>query len=212
MSKHNLHIILDAARATEPNLIKARELNPAGISLYRGMLEEKIETLGPFVFPFVHPTPFSDFYLNDGWGFSWGIFAVSDLPSEQIFHHFRQFIRIKKADSSEEFYFRFYDPRVLRTFLPTCDAHQLRSFFGNLNYLVAEDEDPSFCLKYSVQNQELKTERLSAKEWFDQINTGKTEDSVKPTSSSSSANDTSNTNTTNPNRNEPPTIHSPWID
>lgn len=211
MTQQTIHIIFDAARATEANLIKARELNQAGISLYKGLLEEKIETLGPFIFPFKHPTAFSEFLTKEGWGYSWGIFAVSALTTEHLFHHFRQFLVVKKAQSGEELYFRFYDPRVLRAFLPTCDIHQLKSFFDAITYLVVEDENPEFCLKYSLQNQELKTEKIASAQWFKQIDNELTAE-IKSEPNRPSGNDsTTKTSSTNSNNQSPPN-HSPWID
>ena len=43
--------------------------------------------------------------------------------------HFRRFLLVEAPDG-DSWYFRFYDPRVLERFLPTCDAAQLTDFFG----------------------------------------------------------------------------------
>ena len=42
-------------------------------------------------------------------------------------------------------YFRFYDPRVLRTFLPVCDAEQTTAMFAAVSAFVAESEAPGHC-------------------------------------------------------------------
>jgi hypothetical protein len=39
-------------------------------------------------------------------------------------------------------YFRFYDPRVLQAFLPTCTAEQLNGFFGPISRFFFQS-DPS---------------------------------------------------------------------
>jgi hypothetical protein len=36
--------------------------------------------------------------------------------------------------------FRFYDPRVLRRFLPTCNPAEMKVFFGEVETLFAESE------------------------------------------------------------------------
>ena len=66
-------------------------------------------------------------------------------------------------------YFRFYDPRVLRIFLPTCDAAQLKEFFGPVAHFICEDEDPAFGLVFSLEQGKLKTEKVPVKELFPQM-------------------------------------------
>jgi hypothetical protein len=38
-------------------------------------------------------------------------------------------------------YFRYYDPRVLGVFLPTCTLDELRAFMGPLQALAVGDPD-----------------------------------------------------------------------
>ncbi len=45
--------------------------------------------------------------------------------------------------------FRYYDPRVLRIFLPTCTPAELREFFGPLSRLYAEAEGGQELLEFS---------------------------------------------------------------
>jgi hypothetical protein len=70
---------------------------------------------------------------------------------------------VKKEDG-EQLYFRFYDPRVLRVFLPTCDRQQLSDFFGPVDYFVCEDEDPVSGMMFSLKEGELKIERIKQDE------------------------------------------------
>jgi hypothetical protein len=52
----------------------------------------------------------------------------------------RRFL-IVKTENGQRLLFRFYDLRVLRTFLPTCDSGQRKEFFGPIQSFVAESED-----------------------------------------------------------------------
>jgi hypothetical protein len=55
--------------------------------------------------------------------------------------HFRQFMVIHDPDN-KSVYFRFYDPRVLRTYLPKFDSDQLNLMYGsNIVYFSAEDKE-----------------------------------------------------------------------
>ncbi|MEZ4455202.1 MAG: DUF4123 domain-containing protein [Gemmatimonadales bacterium] len=62
-------------------------------------------------------------------GQSAGVAIVSDAEPEALRTHFRRFLMVA-TEAGQTLYFRFYDPRVLRIFLPTCDAEQLATFFG----------------------------------------------------------------------------------
>ena len=44
---------------------------------------------------------------------------------------------------------RLYDPRILRLFLPTCDAEQNAALFAVPRFLVCEDTDPDKLLLHS---------------------------------------------------------------
>jgi hypothetical protein len=50
----------------------------------------------------------------------------------------------------KEMYFRFYDPRVLRVFLPTCTAQEAQDFFGPSKHYVMEAAEPNTALIYTM--------------------------------------------------------------
>ena len=58
-------------------------------------------------------------------------------------------------------YFRFYDPRVFRMFLPTCDETQLRDFFGGVDFFIAEGESQSTAEVWSLADGKLIRESTS---------------------------------------------------
>jgi len=51
-------------------------------------------------------------------------------------------------EAGKPLYFRFYDPRVLRTYLPTCNASELAQIFGPVECYVQEGEDPGVLLRF----------------------------------------------------------------
>lgn len=65
---------------------------------------------------------------------------------------------------ADPIYFRFYDPRVLRRFLPVCTPDQLYAFFGPIDYFLFEDEDPAYGVYYWHDNGILATYRVSRQE------------------------------------------------
>jgi hypothetical protein len=78
--------------------------------------------------------------LTNGWGNSWGIFLVSSTSLETLRRHFRRFLLVRDG-AGNELYFRFYDPRVLRTFLPTCTGAETKRLFGPVGIYLMEAEN-----------------------------------------------------------------------
>jgi hypothetical protein len=145
------------------NMDNAKELNKKHDSLYRGGKEQNLFAVAPYIFQFSSPTPFSDWFVEKGWGDSWGVLIKSPWPLAEMHKHFRRFLMVNTEDS-QQLYFRYYDPRVLRTFLPTCDPQQLRDFFGPIDYFILEDENPEYALRYRQENGILKTEKFKFSE------------------------------------------------
>ena len=158
--KNQTHFLLfDAARATETNLNTASEYNPDVVSLYQGRAEENLAVVGPYLFAFPQSKDFSDFFLQYGWGNSWGLVFTALVKMNEAVQHFQKFLLVKTEDG-QELYFRFYDPRVMRIFLPTCDEQQLKDLFGPVTSFTMEDEDPAFALEFSLIGGKLNTSRI----------------------------------------------------
>ncbi|MEP6747597.1 MAG: DUF4123 domain-containing protein [Bacteroidota bacterium] len=153
--------LLDAARATEENLIYATEKNENVISLYRGRSEESLSAVAPYIFTFPHSEDFSDFIMKNGWGRSWGVLVYSESDMDNLFKHFRKFLMVK-TEEGKELYFRFYDPRVLRIFLPSCDAEQLKEFFGPVEKFIVEGDTKEEAVVFTLQDGELQQSVISA--------------------------------------------------
>ena len=158
-------LLLDAARV-EDNISIARQLNSSNISLYRGTIDDELNDIAPFLFTYNDNSEFATWYFKNGWGNSWGLIIESEYPIEETLNHFQK-ILIVKTEDDQEIYFRFYDPRVLRIFLPTCDEKQLREFFGPIEQFICEDEDPAFALVFSFEKNTLKTQRITKESLFE---------------------------------------------
>lgn len=107
------------------------------LCLYRGNAAITMAEVAPYL---VHLTPsarFTRWLLERGWGRSWGVFAVAAVPIDQLQAHFRRLVMARLPDGRSVF-FRFYDPRVLRVYLPTCTEEELRIVFGPVERYVME--------------------------------------------------------------------------
>ncbi len=158
---HLTHILLDGARMGIA-MSEARLRNKAHESLYRGENLGMLDQVSPQLFSFNAAVPFGHWCLKTGWGHSWGVMLKSSWPMPELHKHFRKFLTVK-TEGGKSLFFRFYDPRVLRIFLPTSDTAQLREFFGAgaIDYFIMEDEDPAFALRIWHENGFLKKERMA---------------------------------------------------
>jgi hypothetical protein len=54
-----------------------------------------------------------------------------------------------KLPDGKQVYFRFYDPRVLRVYLPTCTVEEMRTFFGPIKCFLTEGDKPEAALRFA---------------------------------------------------------------
>lgn len=150
--------ILDGASV--PDLLDALyEHEPEHECLYRGELEPDLAEVAPYLVSLAPGSPFTDWVIKEGWGNHWGIFAAAPVDLATMRRHFRRFLIVHDPDG-KPLYFRYYDPRVLRVYLPTCNAEELDVVFGPIRYYLLEDGDAATALRFKADSGELKQERL----------------------------------------------------
>jgi Domain of unknown function (DUF4123)/Inner membrane component of T3SS, cytoplasmic domain len=134
----SLYAILDAARDIKilPLLLKSNEEHQ---SLYEGTEGARLAQVAPYLINFKKDSTFLDTLVRQGWGHSWGVFLTSPSDFREVRRHFRHFLEVE-LPSGKQVYFRFYDPRVLRVFLPTCTPEDTNRIFGPVQSYLLEDE------------------------------------------------------------------------
>jgi hypothetical protein len=75
--------------------------------------------------------------INAGWGNSWGIYLSCPSDFVTVRRHLQKLLFAKLYDGRQAL-FRFYDPRILRDYLPTCNEDELDQFFGPLSLIHLE--------------------------------------------------------------------------
>ena len=148
--------VLDGASA--PGLVKHfYKHEPEYCCLYRGELQPDIATVAPYLAQLEAGSEFAKLVLRDGWGAHWGIFLVSQANLRALRDHFRQFHTVQLPDQRTVL-FRYYDPRVLRSFLPACNADELREFFGPVQAFILEAETAQDGVKFALAGSALRLE------------------------------------------------------
>jgi len=128
--------------------------------LFTGDLAPDMAYVAPYLAEMQEGSEFARWAVEGGWGKHWGIFAISKLELAPLWRHLRSLTRIIDPDG-KPMYFRFYDPRVLRQFLPTCDAGQLKAIFGPVDKFILEGPTPEEGLMFSLHDGELLKETFS---------------------------------------------------
>jgi len=142
-----LYAVLDAAR--EPDVLKVLlESKVEYQSLLAGADGVKLAHFAPYLVRLPEESPLLGTLAREAWGKSWGIFLTCDDAITDLRAHFRQFLMVKQPDG-KVVYFRYYDPRVLRLYLPTCTPEEVSGFFGPVTYYLIEDEKPDTLLRFS---------------------------------------------------------------
>jgi hypothetical protein len=115
--------------------------------LYRGELGQDLAEAAPYLIKLRRQSPLTEWMLSEGWGQHWGIFASSPLGLEALRRHFRGFLRVKNPQG-KILYFRYYDPRVLRAYLPTCNRAETRTVFGPVTRYLVEAAEPGTAIEF----------------------------------------------------------------
>ena len=141
-----VYAVMDAAR-DERILPLLRASHLPHVCLYEEVPQELLE-VAPYLVLLRREAPGVRELLERAWGHAWGIFLTSSEDVSGVRRHLRRFLKVRDGQG-QRLYFRYYDPRVLRTFLPTCDASELRRFLGPLHELLLEDETGTQLLGYA---------------------------------------------------------------
>lgn len=136
-----VYAILDGA-AFPDLLLKFYETNPPRVCLFTGELEADTAQVAPYLVRLYPRTPFTDWIIKEFWNKNGGVFIHSRRDLQEMRRHFRSLTTVYD-ERGEPMTFRFYDPRVLRKFLPTCNKGELKIFFGDVESFFVESEDRS---------------------------------------------------------------------
>jgi hypothetical protein len=139
-----LFAVLDAAQ--DPMVLAVvRAFGDLNKSLYEGKQAQELADFAPYL---VQAPPYSQFLekVAEAWGGNWGIFLTCRLSFDEVRAHLRQFLKVKTEDD-KDLLFRFYDPRILRAFLPVCTPEEAATLFGPVSCFLVEAEEPDCVLK-----------------------------------------------------------------
>lgn len=152
-------VILDGARDVS---IYESVLN-SGLEyrcLYMGEIPLALAKVAPYLVRLEPDDPFNKLLVENTWGRNWGIYLVSGVSINVLRRHFRRFLKVHDEDGAT-LYFRYYDPRVFRVYLPTCNETELAFIFGPVDRFMMEDEDRNKLLDFYLEEARLRAQSIS---------------------------------------------------
>lgn len=157
-SGYSTWAILDSAR--DERIYPALRLSRLEyISLYSGKLPDALQRAAPYLVELAAGYSFTRPLLDMGWGNSWGVFLrIKD--ARNLRHHLRGFLRVQD-EAGRTLVFRYYDPRVLRVYLPTCQKGELATVFGPISSFLVESEGGEGLIEFSFDGQRLRERHTS---------------------------------------------------
>jgi hypothetical protein len=153
-----LFAIVDAARS--PECLAALAVHEEiYYSLYDGAEGAKLDEVAPYLVELPVGSPLLATLVREHWGQSALSFLAAQADFKLLRRHLRHFLMVEN-EQRRLMYFRFYDPRVLGIFLPSCTPRELKEFFGPIQAFLVEAQDKAmawrFTRKYSnVLRQDL---------------------------------------------------------
>lgn len=146
-----VHWLLDGARDPEiASLVRSSGLDYT--CLYSGALHPRLAAAAPYLVQLNPAAPATARLLRRGWGQAWGIFTIGAAPAtlDRQRLHFKKFLRVQTADG-KLLAFRYYDPRVLNIYLPTCTNDEVRTLLGPVARLISESDAGTHALDFRLE-------------------------------------------------------------
>ncbi len=164
----SLYAVLDSARDEQvlPFLYGA---GAQFQSLYEGLRGEELALVAPYLVALPHDAAALTELVEERWGDAWGIFLRAEASFRDVRRHLRRLLRAELDDGSRVL-FRFYDPRVLRAYLPTCTRDEADQMFGPVGCYLTEGRRGETALRFerSPDGVAVATETLTTDQGADE--------------------------------------------
>ena len=139
--KGRLHVLLDAAHGDLVLKQLASVCEEVGDLEYEvlgpGRMNEELFSRSAFLVPCPTDSELPRWLCTEGLGKGYGVLMTSEASTSELAAHLQPLTEVQD-EQGRALLFRFYDPRVLRVYLPTCTPWELRRFYGPVKGIWAE--------------------------------------------------------------------------
>ena len=155
----DIWMLVDAAR--DPRIFSLLlECHLDYSNLYSGPAATALEMVAPYIVQLDYQYRDTYRFLSHAWGQSWGVWLRCDARLDLLRRHLREF-SVVFDPRGRRLVFRYYDPRVLRVYLPTCNPSELRTVYGPIECFWMEDDEPGTLLEFRFDRDRLEQRRFS---------------------------------------------------
>jgi hypothetical protein len=151
---HDVWMIVDAARDRRIFGLLLDCFYSDNWCLFTGRLSPELELAAPYLVRLDYQSAKTRRFLAQAAGRQWGVFLKCSLRLEELRHHLRELLLVQDQ-SGRQMLFRYFDPRILRIYLPTCTGDELRTVFGDIERFWIEGERPDVMLRAELDRDRL---------------------------------------------------------
>jgi hypothetical protein len=147
--------VIDLARDKDGRI--AGNLHRTGaepVCLFAGKLSEPVRRRAPHLLALPAESAFARLWHEQGWNDAWGILLRSERTLEEVRRHLRQFLRVQLPDGRFAL-FRFYDPRILPTYLRSCTRDELALWFAAIRHFRVQADTTRRYIDFSFDGARL---------------------------------------------------------
>jgi len=110
--------------------------------LFAGALSPALRAAAPYVVRLSPTAALTRQLFESGWQDHWCVLACTapDVTLQQLHRHLRTLLRVRD-ESGRKLMFRFYDPRILRAYLPSCTVGEAMAVFGPISEFACACEE-----------------------------------------------------------------------
>jgi hypothetical protein len=153
----NLYAIVDGARDPRAHPLVVGSGLPWRC-LYDGALAPPLAAAAPYLLQVRWENRAVEELLSH-WSDAWGFFIETPASLDELRKHLRRFLLVLAPDHARML-FRFYDPRVLRGYLPTCTGDELRAWWGPMRHLLVEGDQRNQLFEATLAGSSLQLLRI----------------------------------------------------
>ncbi len=107
--------------------------------LFKGTIDPQLAQVAPWLVRIDEREPLISTWQEYGRGQSWGMMVNSTLSFEALHRYFRRFLQAMLPDGMTVM-FRFYDPRVFRTYISAALHDEREPWFAGVDQYAVEAE------------------------------------------------------------------------
>lgn len=146
-----LYGVLDCA--IDPSLYEhAVRLEPEWAVCLFERVVDRVRRASPWLVELSPSDPLSRAWRGAGWDKNWGVLLSSRADMKTVKLRLKRFTQARLPDGAGPVLFRFWDPRVLRVFLPTLEPEDAPDWFTDIDRWIAPSEDGKGSIRYSLKD------------------------------------------------------------